>query len=754
MLGPLEVRVDGEPVGISGPLPRCLLALLTARAGQDVSVDQLIEDLWTEPSDAARATLHSHIARLRRSLGQADLVVHRTGRYRLDIDPEEVDANAFTRAIEEGRRAAESSDFGNVVNAIGRGLDLWRGKAYEEFEDCPTLAGESRRFELLRLDGLEMYFAAQLKCNSPLPPIAQLESLIQDHPTRERLWALLMKAQYRSSRQADALTTYQRARRFLVDELGVEPGPELQELEIRVLQQDPSLLAEPRSDLPGLIRAQAGAKERRTVTVVRVANPTQSSADPEDFARSEAELERSIDQVVGHFGGVLLPGVHPSTVVFGAPRAHEDDPLRAIAASGVLASEKGASSMAFGVSTGEVLADSAGTHPQGRPLIRSAELAALATAGQILADTETGQRLAGWASVAWAGPDTFVVEAGPFAEMPPSQSTGTRLVGRQYELSVLRAAYARSRVGPGPTLVTIIGEAGVGKSRLAAESRLRLRQEVDSLNWLVGRCVPYGDQSGLRPLGEIIRLGLASDDLDSSADVEARAASVIARSENAVLNTLAPLFSGDSRVGGSRSESFAAWARLLDLFAREAPTVVIFEDLQWAAPLVLDFLEYLLTSPRQEPLLVIATARPELLEQRSRWTRIPGSLLVRLDALSPGDTTELVDELLGTGGPTSAERGRLALRSAGIPLFVEELVGSPRKTIPLLITSQRGCPLSSPLGSTPCQSICGRCSERPPSSRVRSGRISCRTCCPRIRSRQNGHCSTLPLAASSALSRT
>ena len=125
---------------------------------------------------------------------------------------------------------------------------------------------------------------AQLECNSPLPPIAQLESLIQDHPTRERLWALLMKAQYRSSRQADALTTYRRAGRFLVDELGVEPGPELQELEIRVLQQDPSLLAEPRSDLPGLIRAQAGAKERRTVTVVRVANPTQSSADPEDFA--------------------------------------------------------------------------------------------------------------------------------------------------------------------------------------------------------------------------------------------------------------------------------------------------------------------------------------------------------------------------------------------------------------------------------------------------------------------------------------
>jgi DNA-binding SARP family transcriptional activator/tetratricopeptide (TPR) repeat protein len=671
VLGPLEVRVDGEPVGVSGPLPRRLLALLTARAGQDVSVDQLIEEVWAEPSDAARATLHSHVARLRRSLGRTEFILQRTGRYRLDIDPEEVDANAFIRSLEEGRRAAQSGDSVSVVNAIGRGLDLWRGRAYEEFDDCPALAGESRRLDRARLDGLETYFAAQLEVNELVTPTAELEALVQDHPTRERLSALLMKALYRSGRQADALAAFRRVRGLLVDELGIEPGPELRDLEMRVLQQDPSLLPGRRADPMVLAPAHFERwDERRTVTVMTVARRSQPDPDPEKFARTELELRKSIERLAEPFGGVLLPHVRPHAIVFGAPRAHEDDPLRAIAAAAALAeAELGA---AIGVSTGEVLADAAGSNLRGGPLTRSAELAAAASGGQILTDSVTGESVAGWVSVASVGPDTVDVRVGSLAEPTGPRPTTARLVGRQYELSLVSTAYARSRHSHKPTLVTVVGEAGVGKSRLVSESALLLRHDNERLKWLTGCCIPYGDQSGLRPLAEIIRNGLGIPDRSRSVDVETRVASVIPARE-VLLAQLNLLLGGDSLAGASRGESFAAWAGLLDALAGEAPTVALFEDLQWAAPLVLDFLEYVITSRRGAPLLVLGTARPELLEQRPAWAALPSSLLIRLDPLSPKETTELMDELLGPGGPSGTGRTNLALRSAGLPLYAEEL---------------------------------------------------------------------------------
>lgn len=242
MLGSLEVSHDGRPVDVRGPLPRRLLALLARTPGQEVSPDSLVDGLWGEaPPTAPGQTLQSHVARLRRALPDPGLV--RTGRhgYLLDVPPEAVDAVVFEQRIEEGTRhvLAGRLDRGSVV--LADALALWRGPAYGEFVDCPELAVEGARLERLRLDAVEHRLSADLGRPGVVAPVAELEALVRWHPTHEGFWALLMVAQYRAGRQSDALASYQRARRVLADELGVDPGTALRELERLVLAQDPSL---------------------------------------------------------------------------------------------------------------------------------------------------------------------------------------------------------------------------------------------------------------------------------------------------------------------------------------------------------------------------------------------------------------------------------------------------------------------------------------------------------------------------------
>lgn len=242
MLGSLEVSHDGRPVDVRGPLPRRLLALLARTPGQELSPDSLVDGLWGEaPPTAPGQTLQSHVARLRRALPDPALV--RTGRhgYLLDVAPETVDAVVFEQRIEEGTRHVMAGRLDRGSEVLAEALELWRGPAYGEFADCPELAVEGARLERLRLDAVEHRLSAELGRPGTVAPVAELEALVRWHPTHEAFWALLMVAQYRAGRQSDALASYQRARRVLADELGVDPGPTLRELERLVLAQDPSL---------------------------------------------------------------------------------------------------------------------------------------------------------------------------------------------------------------------------------------------------------------------------------------------------------------------------------------------------------------------------------------------------------------------------------------------------------------------------------------------------------------------------------
>ncbi len=242
MLGTLEISHDGRAVEVRGPLPRRLLAVLALTPGREVSTDRLVEALWGEsPPSAAPATLQSHVARLRRDLPVADAV--RTGRhgYRLDVAEDDVDAVVLEQRVRDGGHALIQGRLDDASEILGQALELWRGAPYAEFTGCEPLEAEAERLGHLRLDALERRITADLGRPGVAPPVAELEALVRWHPMRESFWALLMGAYYRAGRQADALAAYQRARAVLSDELGVDPGPQLQEMERMVLAQDPCL---------------------------------------------------------------------------------------------------------------------------------------------------------------------------------------------------------------------------------------------------------------------------------------------------------------------------------------------------------------------------------------------------------------------------------------------------------------------------------------------------------------------------------
>ncbi|MDA8436102.1 MAG: BTAD domain-containing putative transcriptional regulator [Actinomycetales bacterium] len=242
VLGTLEVSHDGRPVDVHGPLPRRLLALLALTPGRETSADRLVEGLWgAEAPAAAAATLQSHVARLRRDLPVPDVV--RTGRhgYVLDVTEDDVDALVLEREVARGSAALLEGRVEESSAVLSEALRLWRGTPYAEFPDCAPLEAEAERLGSLRLDALERRISADLGRPGVPPPVAELEALVRWHPLRESFWALLMCAQYRAGRQADALASYRRARATLAAELGIDPGPALQELERLVLAQDPSL---------------------------------------------------------------------------------------------------------------------------------------------------------------------------------------------------------------------------------------------------------------------------------------------------------------------------------------------------------------------------------------------------------------------------------------------------------------------------------------------------------------------------------
>ena len=241
--GEFEAVAGGVPVPVRGVKQRTVLALLALHRGEPVSADRLIDALWGDGRVANPVNaLQAQIGQLRRTLGAAAIVTSDAG-YALDIGPDDVDAARFEQLVAKGRRLLEEGETALASAALGEALRLRRGEPLAEFADAGFADAERAHLDELTLVAIETRVEADLALGRHGELAGELEALCREHPLRERLWELLMLALYRAGRQAEALRAYTEARDRLVDELGIDPGPALRELEARILAQDPSLAA-------------------------------------------------------------------------------------------------------------------------------------------------------------------------------------------------------------------------------------------------------------------------------------------------------------------------------------------------------------------------------------------------------------------------------------------------------------------------------------------------------------------------------
>lgn len=247
ILGDIEVSDDGREIALGGPKQRALLAILLLRTNETVSRDRLIDELWGErPPASAAHTLDSYVHRLRRALGSdgAGRLRTRGGGYQLQVSAGELDLNRFQQAAAEGARALEGGSYERAANKLAAALAIWRGPPLADLDHEPFARVELDRLEELRLAALEDRIEADLALGRHASTVAELRALVAEHPLRDRFRSQLMLALYRSGRQADALEVYQEAREYMVGELGIEPGQQLQDLNSAILGQDEALRAE------------------------------------------------------------------------------------------------------------------------------------------------------------------------------------------------------------------------------------------------------------------------------------------------------------------------------------------------------------------------------------------------------------------------------------------------------------------------------------------------------------------------------
>src|SRR5207248_4929795 len=240
ILGPLEVSDETGPLLLGGQKQRAVLALLLLEPGRVVSVDRIVDALWGEqPPRTAMTSLQNFVSQLRKTLG-SDVLETKSPGYRLRVESGQLDLDRFRTLVENARAAAPPLE---RAARLREGLALWRGPPLADFEFEAFAQPEIAQLEELRLTALEERVEADLEAGSHAELIGELEALVEEYPQRERLRGQLMLALYRSGRQAEALQTYQAGRRLLVDELGIEPGRELQQLHGAILRQEAGLQA-------------------------------------------------------------------------------------------------------------------------------------------------------------------------------------------------------------------------------------------------------------------------------------------------------------------------------------------------------------------------------------------------------------------------------------------------------------------------------------------------------------------------------
>jgi DNA-binding SARP family transcriptional activator len=662
ILGPLEVVENGRALDLGAHKQQALLGVLALRPREVVSTARLIDELWGEspPASAAKA-VQGYVSGLRKALG-GDAIVTRAGGYLVAVDPDALDAERFDQLVAAGRERL-APDPARAAATLREALALWRGDPLEGLRLAANARIEVQRLAERRLTALELRIEADLALGRHGELVGELQELAAVHPYREGLVAHLMLALYRSGRQAEALSAYRRARQQLAAELGLEPSESLRQLERQVLAQDPQLdlvapeaeAAEPAAPVasvpppPAPPAPPAPQHARRLVTVLA------GRAAATDAEALHAVLERA-GGVVERFGGTVERYLGDMVIgLFGLTQAREDDALRAVRAALELQGSDG-EALRMGIESGEIFV---GGRPGGATFATGA---AITAAGRLAERAGEGQVLLGEAVRAAVAADVRVEAAsGRLLELRSVRPgllrvSRTPFVGRARELGELRAILARTGAARACHMVTILGPAGLGKSRLAAELLAAAGEEASVL---VGRCRSDAEGVTYRVLAELVaQLG---------GDPRRRIAELLADDDQArgVLGAI-----GLSHEPAQAQEAFWAIRTLLERLARDRPLVVAIEDIHWAEPLLLDLLEYVVAFARSSPILLLCMARPELLEARPSWAAPqPDRSVLVLKALAQREATALVQQLGATGRISGIVR-----RAEGNPLFLEQLV--------------------------------------------------------------------------------
>jgi DNA-binding SARP family transcriptional activator len=259
ILGPLEVIVDDRLVGLGAGNERALIGYLALHPNRPVSTEAIIDAVWGEqPPPTAREMVRTYVARARKRLG--DVLQRRSGGYVLVVPAEAVDAFRFERLLDEGLRQRDAADHATAAFTLRQALALWRGAPLPELQSLPGGNDEIARLEELRVAAIEARVEQELLLGHTAELVPELEALVREYPYRERLRADLMLVLYRTGRQTEALERYLEARRLLVEQIGIEPSRELQELQAAILRQDPALDPQPLSSTNSAAPAPAGVR--------------------------------------------------------------------------------------------------------------------------------------------------------------------------------------------------------------------------------------------------------------------------------------------------------------------------------------------------------------------------------------------------------------------------------------------------------------------------------------------------------------
>lgn len=666
MLGPLEATHDGRTIALRGLKQRATLAYLLLHANHVVPTSQLLDALWPgdDPPMSARKMLQNAVWSLRSVLEEANgvdggvsLETQAPG-YILKVPPQSVDWLQFQQQAEAGRQVLAAGDARNAVGLLGEALGSWRSEALADLSESGVAWPELDAVERLRLDTLEDFYEAELLCGQHRAVLGGLDDLVTREPLRERACGLQMLALYRSGRHAEALEVYGRLRGALVEELGLEPGPELQQLQSSILSHDAKLTSEECGDptaarqslLPNLaviretpesalstssatasMDGNAAATTPTSTSVLLIQAHPPLSEDPDDLEveRVLAAAAGLVEDIADRFDGRLVTTLGSTAiVVFDRPSNDLIAPDRAIQAAldfrqQVMGLENLPHRLVMRASvvTGRPVWEGAtggATPPVNRALVdRGHRLMMLVPEDCVWICDRTRRRserrfLVDKVNVR---PSMWSVQGERPETTPP-----VVMIDHSSQLLVLDALLERIGQQKTPHLLTIVDGSSAPLAGLLGDFECAIESRP-SPTGLIRANVSQSSGADLATVqAQLLRSYCGMEQSNDVTRASRRLATAFAglncsdAEPDRLISDLLPLF----EVPSQRSAPDAAWSRFLGLAVDRQPTVMLIEGLHAVGEEALESLERLVRTA-QGALLVVVTARPELLERRPFW---------------------------------------------------------------------------------------------------------------------------------------